>query len=406
MTRISACRACGHANLLPVLDLGSMPLANALLPPSGSIESEPRFPLELVHCPSCSLIQITETIPPEQLFGDYVYFSSYSRTMLDHAQRLAELLIDRFHLTKDSLVIEAASNDGYLLQYFVERGVPVLGVEPAANVAEVARKVRNVPTRTEFFGADLSRRLRSEGKQADVVIGINVLAHVPDLNGFVEGIRTVLKPGGAAVIEVPSAMDLFAHAEFDTIYHEHLFYFSLKALRALFSRHGLRIIDVERLRIHGGSLRIYAVSDGAASVSGRVEEELSAEEGSEDFSSFAARVKAVRTEIPAFLKSRRNAGRRVAAYGAAAKGAVLMNYCGLGTDLVEFVVDRNPAKQGKRMPGTHQPIYDPAELLARRPDDLLILPWNIADEIVNQERVFASAGGKFIVPAPEIREIG
>lgn len=403
------CRACGHTGLQPVLDLGSMPLVNSLLPPDGAVDDEPRYPLELVFCPSCTLTQITETVPPKKLFSDYTYFSSYSETMLAHARELADDLIRTRHLDGRSLVMEAASNDGYLLQNFVKKNIPVLGIEPAANVAKVAVEERKVPTLCAFFGRELADRLNRENRQADVLIGLNVLAHVPDLHGFLDGVRLVLKSGGTAVFEVPYVADLLDKCEFDTIYHEHLCYFSLTALVRLFQQHGLSVIDVARLPVHGGSIRIFASASGGpdrvgTAVKDMIEEE-SAKAGLPALTAFAARVRSMKGEIATNLAKIRAAGKTIAAYGAAAKGCVLLNYCGIGPDIVEYVVDRNPVKQGKRMPGTHQPIFPPSILAERRPDYLLILPWNIADEIVRQETAYRSGGGTFIVPVPEMRYV-
>lgn len=406
------CRSCGGRDLNLILSLGAMPLANSLLTDEEARRPEFTCPLDLVYCPACGLVQISEIVPPEKMFSDYVYFSSYSDTLLAHAKELVELLLARRPLDAKSLVIEIASNDGYLLQYFIEKNVPVLGIDPAENIAKEAWEKRRVPTLCEFFGADLAARLVSEGRQADLVIGNNVLAHVPDLNGFLEGVRLVLKPAGMAVFEVPYLMDLIARCEFDTIYHEHQCYFSLTALARAFSRHSLQIVDVEHVPIHGGTLRIYAATDPTREVSGTVRRMLSEESAVLNspmpalFQSFSGRVRDIKASLRQFILERRSAGRRVAAYGAAAKGCVLMNYCELGQDLVEFVVDRNPVKQGKRMPGTRQPIFAPEALMERKPDFVLILPWNIADEIVRQQIAYRSAGGKFIVPVPEIREVG
>lgn len=401
-----ACRACGHSKLAPVLDLGLMPLANALLPAVSS-EPEPNFPLELVYCPNCSLTQITETVPPEKMFSHYTYFSSYSETMLDHAREMTEWLVGAKTLSAASLVMEIASNDGYLLQYFVRKNIPVLGIEPAENVARVAQADRGVPTICEFFEKSLAVRLRKENRLADVVIANNVLAHVPDLSGFLEGVRTVLKPDGIAVIEVPYVMDLLARCEFDTIYHEHLSYFSVTALTRLFRKHDMTITDIERIPIHGGSLRIVAGA-GLGSEGERVQRLLAAESAQSMppvFAEFRDRSQAVKAGIREFLREKISAGKKVAAYGAAAKGCVFLNYCGLGIDQVAYVVDRNPAKQGKRMPGTHQPIFAPSKLLEEPPDYLLILPWNISDEIVKQESAYRGRGGRFVVAVPEVREI-
>lgn len=388
-----------------------MPLANALLPMESNTAAEPKYPLELVYCPNCTLTQITETVPPEHMFSEYTYFSSFSETMLAHARELADHLISTRRLNSNSLVVEIASNDGYLLQYFLKRGIPVLGIEPAANVARVAQQERNIPTISEFFGVDLAERLCKETRQADMILALNVLAHVPDINGFLEGIRRMLKKNGMAVMEVPYLTDLIDQCEFDTIYHEHLSYFSLTALTRLFQKHDLVIVDARRIAIHGGSLRIYASAGGSPDAAGENVQLLIKQESarlgkgvkSAAFINFAERIKKLKTGITTFLTEQSSAGKRIAAYGAAAKGCVFMNYCGLRSPLVEFVVDRNPAKQGKRMPGTHQPIFAPERLLEDRPDFVLILPWNISEEIVRQQSEYSARGGRFVVAVPEVK---
>lgn len=390
-----------------------MPLANALISNPSEIRTEEKFPLKLSYCSVCALTQITETVPPEKMFKEYSYFSSFSATMLDHARSMVDWLIQTRGLTPASLVIELASNDGYLLQYFLERGVPVLGIEPAANVARVATEKRGIPTICEFFGPAVAERLRRENKLADVVIANNVLAHVPDLHGFLSGLRSILQPTGVAVIEVPYLMDLIDRCEFDTIYHEHLCYFALTPLIRLFQKNGLVITDAEKVAIHGGSLRISAGVEGSgAMISSRVGRLLDEESNqfsggarSKSFVQFADRVKALRENLVSFLRREVASGKRVAAYGAAAKGCVLMNYCRIGPDLVEFVVDRNPVKQGRFMPGTHQPVYAPTRLSERPPDYLMILPWNLTDEIVKQESEYRSRGGRFLVAVPDLRVI-
>lgn len=381
-----------------------MPLANALLDrlPTPA-QPEARYPLDVVVCPACALVQITETVPPEILFKNYLYFSSTSKTMLDHAEKSAENLRGKLHLGKESLVMEAASNDGYLLQFFIRAGVPVLGIEPAGNVAKAANE-RGVPTRAMFFGLETARALKDEGRQADVFLANNVLAHVADLNGFAGGMAVILKQTGTAVVEVPHVGALIEKTEFDTIYHEHLCYFSLTALVRLFEAHGLKIVDVEKLQIHGGSIRLFARKTGepGAAVGDLLREEAKQGlTGGAAWLDFSSKVSRLRDALKKILEEIRSKGKRTAAYGAAAKGAVMLNYAGIGVDLVEYVVDKNPHKQNRLMPGTHQPVFDTRHLAADPPDYLLILAWNIKDEIMKDTRDFQARGGRYIVPVPE-----
>ncbi len=402
-----ACRSCSGVDVLPVLSLGATPLANALLSRDQLAVPEPRYPLELVLCRSCGLVQITETVPPEALFSDYRYFSSFSDTFLRHASDLVDRLVSERHLGPDSSVIEVASNDGYLLQYYKARGIPVLGIEPAANIAQVAEKERGIPTIAEFFGADLARRLVAQGHRADVIHAHNVLAHVPDLNGFVAGIGALLAPDGVAVIEVPYVKDMVDRCEFDTIYHEHLSYFSLTALDMLFARHGLAVGRVERLTIHGGSLRLmvgHAPVQGEPSVGELLAEEAhwGARSG-RFYAAFAGRVRTLLDALRTLLVAARAEGHTIAAYGAAAKGATLLNCLGLPEGTLEFVVDRSPHKQGRYIPGVRLPIVPPSRLEETPPDFLLLLAWNLAEEIVRQQDAYRQAGGRFILPVPEAR---
>ncbi|HMA34038.1 MAG TPA: class I SAM-dependent methyltransferase [Chloroflexia bacterium] len=406
------CRSCGAAGLLTILSLGQTPLANALLTADQLARPEPRYPLDLVFCSGCSLVQITETVPPEELFRDYLYFSSFSETMLRHAAELAGRVIAERHLGPTSLVVEIASNDGYLLQFYHQQGVPVLGIEPAQNIARVAQEERGVRTLCEFFGAALAGQLRAQGAQADVIHANNVLAHVADLNGVVAGLGTLLKAGGVAVIEVPYVKDLIDHVEFDTIYHEHLCYFSLTALDRLFRRHGLQVQDVERLPIHGGSLRVFVARAPAAGGPGRARvDALLHEEATWGvdqiafYRGFGARVERLRDDLRELLRGLKAAGQQIAVYGASAKGSTLLNYCGIGPAVLDFVVDRSPVKQGRYTPGTHLPIYAPEKLLEARPDYVLLLTWNFADEILAQQAAFRQAGGRFILPIPEVKVV-
>lgn len=409
------CRSCGAADCRLVLDLGATPLANALLRADELALPEPRFPLVVVWCADCSLVQITETVPPELLFGDYVYFSSFSDAAVANAKRIAERLTSARALGADSLVVEIASNDGYLLRHYAAAKVPVLGVEPAGNIAAAAREA-GIRTEAVFFGADVAQRLVADYGRADVVHANNVLAHVPDLRGFVRGLRALLKDEGVISIEVPYLKDLLDHVEFDTIYHEHLCYLSLTALRRLFASEGLRIAGVERLAIHGGSLRVFAVRGEAAESAdfphdGAAVDALLAEEAAwgvsrpETYEGFSARVNALKASLLSLLRERKASGRRIAAYGASAKGSTLLNTMGIGADLLDYVVDRSTVKQGRYTPGTHLAIYAPEKLLDDRPDDVLLLTWNFAEEILAQQAPYRAGGGNFIVPVPEPRVV-
>ncbi len=403
---IPVCRSCGCFPLEPVLSLGRTPLANSLRDASELSAPESTFPLDLAVCPNCSLVQITAEMPPDDLFRDYVYFSSFSETMLRHAEELAKQLIRAERLDSQSLVVEAASNDGYLLKNYQSAGIPVLGIEPARNVARVAVEQHGIPTREDFFGRDYATQLVAEGLRADVFHAHNVLAHVPDLNGFVAGIRTLLKPTGVAVIEAPYVKDMLDHCEFDTIYHEHLCYFSLTALDRCFKRHGLVIRDVERVPIHGGSLRLFASpTESVNAVSQRVTN-LLAEEAAwgvstlEPYREFATRVSEIKRRLRSLLQQLKASGKRIAAYGASAKGSTLLNFCGIGPEILDFVVDRSTVKQGKFTPGTQLKIYSPDKLLEEMPDYTLLLTWNFADEILRQQAEYQARGGRFILPVP------
>jgi SAM-dependent methyltransferase len=409
--RRTTCRACNGHRLEPILDLGSTPLANRLLTESELAHPEPRFPLELVFCSDCTLLQITETVPPEVLFRDYVYFSSFSDTMLSHAGQLAESLIQKRGLSDKSLIVEAASNDGYLLKHYAARGIPVLGVEPARNIAAVAN-ANGVRTVCEFFGREAATRLNSEGFAADVFHANNVLAHVADLPGFVAGIAAILKPTGVAIIESPYAIDMLEKIEFDTIYHEHLCYYSLTALDRLFASQSLQIVDVERLEIHGGSLQLTIQHDssGQGSVSDRVKDLLSHERNwgidqLATYRDFATRVANLKNQLVALLNDLKAEGKSIAAYGASAKGSTLLNYFGLGRETLDFLVDRSTVKQGKFAPGTHLRIDSPTRLLEDKPDFVLLLTWNFAAEILAQQQEYIRRGGRFILPLPVPRVV-
>jgi SAM-dependent methyltransferase len=402
-----ACRACGQPGLEVVLSLGQTPLANSLLTVEQLAASERTYPLDLAFCPHCALVQITETVPPEELFRNYFYFSSFSDTMLQHAEAITRRLSQERGLGADSLVVEIASNDGYLLQYYARAGIPVLGIDPARNVAQVAEE-RGVPTICDFFGAELAAQLAREGRTADVIHANNVLAHVADLNGVVEGVSGLLKPDGVAVIETPYVKDMVDQLEFDTIYHEHLCYYSLPALTRLFRRHGLTIQDVERLAIHGGSLRVFAGRRQEASARAQAllqEERDWGVEKSDFYQSFGGRVAHLRAALRDLLAALKAQGNRIAVYGASAKGSTLLNYCGIGRDSLDYVVDRSTVKQGLYTPGTHLPICAPERLLQDQPDYVLLLTWNFADEILSQQAAYRRAGGRFIIPIPEPRII-
>lgn len=385
------------------LRLGEMPLVDALPTEEDLDRPEGRHPLDVALCRRCALAQIVETVPPEALFvDDYHYYSSYSETLLEASRRLAERLVASLGLDGSSLVVEVASNDGYLLQYFRDRGVPVLGIDPSPGPARAAR-ANGIPTLKAFFGRDLARGLRAEGKTADLVVANNVLAHVPDLDGFVEGLRLLLKEDGTIVAEVGYLGDLVDRCAFDTIYHEHHCYFSVTALDTLFRRHGLYLHDLERIPAQGGSLRLHVGKTERDSAAVREHLAREREEGltrPEYFEGFAARVEAVRDRLVSLVERLRAEGARIAAYGAAAKGSAMLNYAGLGPDRIEFVVDRNPHKQGRYVPGVRIPIRDPAEILRESPDYLLILPWNLLDEIAGQQAAYRERGGRFIVPVP------
>jgi SAM-dependent methyltransferase len=404
----SGCRSCRQDGLITFLSLGAIPLTDAYVPQTLVGDPEPRYPLDLAFCPGCSLVQILLTVPPEEIFERYSYYSSFSETLLSHSrEHVGQLIADR-HLASDSLVIELASNDGYLLRNFVEQGIPVLGIDPALGPADAAEAI-GVPTLREFFGAEVAARLKAEGKVADVVIANNVLAHVPDVNGFVEGIAIILAEDGIAEIEVPYVRDLIDGLEFDTIYHEHLCYFSITALDTLFRRHGLWLERVQAVPIHGGSVRLTVGRhpDERTSVTAYLEQEEAGGLSRIDYYlEFAGRVAEVRRGLRTKLLELRSGGSRIAAYGAAAKGTVLLNSSGIGSDLIDFVADKSPHKQGKYMPGVGIPIVPPDRLLQESPEYALLLVWNLRDEVVREQRAYLEAGGRFIIPIPVQIEVG
>lgn len=401
-----ACRSCGNTDVKQVLSLGQTPLANALLTAGQLAENEEMFPLNLVFCPPCTLVQITETVSPEKLFREYFYLSSFSDTMLRHAADAAAQMIASRGLGPESLVVEVASNDGYLLRHYKHAGVPVLGIEPAVNIASAAEQDHGIRTIREFFTEQLAEHLRSEGHRADLIHAHNVLAHVPDLNGFVRGLSKLLKDDGVAVIEVPYVKDMIDACEFDTIYHEHLSYFSLTALDNLFSRNALNISEVQHLSIHGGTLRVYVSRSQDTSVEFLLDEEkMWGVDNSSFYTNFKDRVETLRSDLVELLRILKAQEKRIAVYGASAKGSTLLNYCGIGKDTLDYVVDRSTIKQGLYTPGTHLQIHPPEKLLEDLPDYVLLLTWNFANEILEQQAEYRQRGGRFIIPVPSVKVV-
>ena len=406
----AACRFCAAPLGTTFCDLGMSPLSNAFLKPEQLGQRESFYPLHAWVCERCFLVQLEQFEPPERIFtGEYAYFSSYSESWLEHSRAYVEAMIARFGFGPKHLAVEIASNDGYLLQYFVKRGVPVLGIEPAANCAQAAEN-KGVPSVVKFFGTRTAEELVASGKRADLLLGNNVLAHVPDLNDFVQGMKRLLAPGGVITMEFPHLLNLVGQNQFDTIYHEHFSYFSFLTAEKVFARHGIALFDVEELSTHGGSLRIYGrhAEDAAKVIGPRVAalKEKEKRAGLDRIATYAAfdeQVKRTKRHLLEFLVKAKDEGKRFAGYGAAAKGNTLLNYCGIRSDFLDFVVDRSPHKQGCYLPGTHIPILHPDKLREARPNYVLILPWNLKDEITGQVGYIREWGGRFVVPIPEVR---
>ena len=402
------CRFCSAPLVRTFVDLGAQPLANSYVAPERAEAPEPHYPLHVRVCDACLLVQLPELASAHDIFSDYAYLSSASSSWLEHCRRFVTQISERFPLRKDDLVVEVASNDGYLLKFFVERGQRVLGIEPAANVAAIA-EAAGVPSLARFFGEALADELVGQGKQAKLMVANNVLAHVPDINDFVKGFRRLLGPGGVASFEFPHVLLLIRHNQFDTIYHEHFSYLSLTVVKRILATHGLAVFDVEQLPTHGGSLRVLAArEEDARPVEGRVADVLEAEARAEltsvsGYASYTDRVQRTKWALLELLIGLRRKGKRIVGYGAPAKGNTLLNYCGARTDLIEYTVDRNPLKQGRLLPGTRIPIRGPEAIMTDHPDYVLILPWNLETEIVSQMAAVKSWGGRFIVPIPEPR---
>lgn len=406
------CRFCSSSSLALILDLGSAPLSNSFLGKDDLEKPEPFFPLSLWVCENCFLVQIAEYDNPNEIFdAGYHYFSSFSQTWLDHAKRYAEMIIPRLALDGNSFVLEIASNDGYLLRNFAARKIPCLGIEPAANTAAAAREL-GIEVVTEYFGFESAKKIGGAYSKADLIIGNNVFAHVPDINDFVRGLALALNDGGVITLEFPHVLNLVRHSQFDTVYHEHFSYFSLFTVMQIFAKFGLRVFDVEELPTHGGSLRVYAgrESDNSHEITGRVSALLDKETGAginalPFYTELGARADRIRNDLTSFLAARKASGRKVAAYGAAAKGNTLLNYCGIKRDLLSFVADLSPHKQGKYLPGSHVPVVPETRIKSEKPDYVLVLPWNIKEEIMEQLGYIRDWGGKFVLPIPELKII-
>ncbi len=409
MPQTGVCRFCSTPLRHTFVDLGMSPLCESYVSPEKLNAMEPFYPLHVYVCSRCFLVQLEEYVSATDIFTEYAYFSSYSDSWLQHASRYTDAMIGRFGLDRGTHVVEIASNDGYLLQYFVAKGIPCLGVEPAANVAKVAVQ-RGVPTVVKFFGVETARELKAEGAAADLLLGNNVLAQVPDINDFVAGMKVLLKPGGVITMEFPHLVRLMQENQFDTIYHEHFSYFSFTTAEQIFAAHGLTLFDVEELPTHGGSLRIYArhaedtskpLTDGTREMKRREDEYGLAR--LETYSAFGEKVKETKRKLLEFLITARREGKRVVGYGAPGKGNTLLNYCGIRTDFIDYTVDRSPYKQGKFLPGTHIPIHHPDRIRETRPDYVLILPWNLRAEIAEQLGYVREWGAKLVVPIPEVQ---
>lgn len=407
---MSKCRFCDHPLENTFVNLGMSPLSNAYIKPQQINSAEKFYPLHAYVCNNCLLVQLEEFETPEEIFSDYAYFSSYSETWLDHAKKYTELVTARFNLNHNSQIVEIASNDGYLLQYFQQKGMSVLGIEPAANVAKVA-ETKGIPSLVKFFGVSTAEELVKAGKQADLLLGNNVLAHVPNLNDFVAGMKIVLKPAGIITMEFPHLLQLIKQNQFDTIYHEHFSYFSFLTVETIFAHHGIQLFDVQELPTHGGSLRIYGQhAGGKQPISDHLcrlkeQEILAGLNQLAIYQGFAEKVKATKRNLLEFLINAKKQGKIIVGYGAPAKGNTLLNYCGVRTDFIDYTVDRSPHKQGSFLPGTHIPIYHPDQVKETQPDYLLILPWNIKREIIEQMAYIREWGGKFVVPIPKVEVI-
>jgi SAM-dependent methyltransferase len=409
MEHMLTCRFCGRALRHTFADLGMSPLCQTHITAAQLNEMEPFYPLHAYVCENCLLVQLAQFVAPQEIFGEYAYFSSFADSWVEHARRYCELACTHLGVTRRSLVMEIASNDGYLLQHFVAKGIPVLGIEPAANVAATAL-AKGVPTVSRFFGAQVAGELATEFGRPDLLVGNNVLAHVPDLNDFVAGLKVLLREGGVITMEFPHLLELMRHNQFDTIYHEHFSYFSFLTVNSVFAHHGLTLFDVERLPTHGGSLRIYGChsEEPVRSVSERARALLALEEQEglrelKTYARFGEQVRETKRALLEFLIGAKRAGKRIVGYGAPGKGNTLLNYCGIGTDFLDFTVDRNPYKQGKYTPGMHIPILHPDQLAAARPDYVLILPWNLKDEIVGSIGKDLKPTARFVVPIPKVQ---
>jgi 2-polyprenyl-3-methyl-5-hydroxy-6-metoxy-1,4-benzoquinol methylase len=406
--KIGHCRFCGKKLSHIFVDLGISPLANSYLRPEQLDQMEPCYPLKVYICDACYLVQLEEFKSPESIFSDYAYFSSCSDSWIEHSRAYSDFMVERFSFNSSSQVVEIGSNDGYLLKYFRKKGIPVLGIEPARNCASVAQTAC-IPTLVRFFGKQMAEELVDQGKRADLLIGNNVLAHVPHLNDFVMGLKILLGTGGVITMEFPHLLKLIEQNQFDTIYHEHLSYFSFITVEKIFAEHQLMLFDVEEIPTHGGSLRIYAKHSGDESKSTgksverlRDSELLAGMDQLQTYSAFSEKAKETKRKLLEFLIWAKDSGKTIAGYGAPAKGNTLLNYCGIRTDFIDYTVDRNPLKQGRFLPGTHIPVYPPDRVKETRPDYLLILPWNIKDEVIHQMSFIQEWGGKFVVPIPSV----